>query len=404
MLKVAYLAVPKYLSNPILSSIAKEIHKFGMNYYIDTNEEPPEEHVPENFDMILRINRELVTKTLENMRAHNIIKTIKSVRKLRRHVIERMNFLNPDAIVATSDMGGLITRLCNEWAVKYKRPFFIMQPSFLEVAPETVKERVSRLMIYSLFNKLLKTPIGKRQHYACNERKTNYNLLWGPEFANQVKSKRVAQNTFYVGNPLLDKFANVKVRIDVKNPFAVICTQPYDKLADMGILKLHQALEMIVMLTQMVIQNPNVYFYIKVHPSEDERKYEKLFKEADVNTDNFQIRKDMPIQEMLKLVDVQISMSSYTSFEAVVAGVPIIILHPEFVNFFNQFEGIGQNVSDIEHFNVTLRRLLRKLGRKCFEIQRLNYLDKKLSYFGDSANRTAVIIKMVIECQKPKFK
>jgi capsule polysaccharide export protein KpsC/LpsZ len=275
-----------------------------------------------------------------------------------------------------------------------------MQPSFLEVAPETRKEKISRVAVYLLFNKLLKTPIGRRQHYYGCERKTNYNLLWSNAFSNQIKDMK---NTFYVGNPLLDKFATKKVNIEVTNPFALICTQPYDKLVDMGILKSHQALEMITMLTQIVIQNPDVYFYIKVHPSEDETKYEDLFEGID--TDNFQIRKDIPISELLKLVDVQVSMASYTSFEAVVAGVPIIIIHPEFINFFDQFNGEVELRADcVECFNIDLQTALRPWYRQTFSAARKEYLNKKLSYFGCSAETTANTIKKVVEWKKPGFK
>lgn len=212
MIKVAYLSLPRYLSLPILSSIAKEIKNFGVNFYIDTNEEETNGvAVPDNFDMTIRINKALVTNAYNNIKSRDVLKTFKSVKILKNHINDRMNFLNPDAIIATSDMGGLVTRLCNEWAVKHNRPFFIMQPSFLEVAPETRKEKISRVAVYLLFNKFLKTPIGGRQHYYGCERKTNYNLLWSSEFSNQMTREEI-KNSFSVGNPLFDKFADKTVR------------------------------------------------------------------------------------------------------------------------------------------------------------------------------------------------
>jgi hypothetical protein len=311
-----------------------------------------------------------------------------------------MNFLNPDAIITTSDMGGLVTRLCNEWAVKRNRPFFIMQPSFLEVAPETRKEKISRVAVYLLFNKLLKTPIGRRQHYYGCERKTNYNLFWSAEFSNQLKD---TSNTFSVGNPLLDKFANQKVRVDVKEPIALICTQPYSKLMDMGILTREQAREMYRMLWEIISQNPDIHFIIKVHPSEDIKTYSMVIFGNRIGA-NYSITQTASIPDLLKIADIQISMASYTSFEAVVAGVPIIILHPEFVNFFNQFEGIGQTATNIGSFNVKLKVALRPTGRMVFASQRKDYLDKKLAFFGNSAEITANTIKKVIDWKKPGFK
>jgi hypothetical protein len=330
------------------------------------------------------------------MKARNIIKTIKSVNTLKNHINDRMNFLNPDAIVTTSDMGGLVTRLCNEWSVKHKKPFFVMQPCFLEVAQETLKERVTRLATYLLFNRILQTPVGRRQHYYGRERKTNYNLFWSKEFSNQIKN---IKNTFYVGNPLLDKFVNQKVRIDVKNPVVLFCTQPYENLVDMGILKSHQALEMIVMLTQVVQQNPNIHFIIKVHPSEDDEKYVKLF--GGRYGSNFSITKTGDFKHLLQTADVQVSMASYTSFEAVVAGVPIIIIHPEFVDFFNQFDNnIAFTAKDMYEFNRYLNFLLQPQYRQAFAMDRNNYLNKKLEYFGHSAEITANTIRKVVEWKK----
>jgi UDP-N-acetylglucosamine:LPS N-acetylglucosamine transferase len=403
MIKVAYLSFPRYLSLPILSSIAKEIKKIGVNFYIDTNEEEPNGvAVPDNFDMTVRINKKLVTDALSDVSGHRVFKLIKSVRDLKNHVNSRMDFLNPDAIVATSDMGGLVTRLCNEWAVKHNRPFFVMQPSFLEVAPEKWKERISRILIYVAYNKILRTPIGRKQHkYGC-ERKTNYLLLWGIDFANQIKDIAIARNTFMVGNPLLDKFASKKVKIDVNNPTALICTQPYDKLVDMGILKSHQASEMHSMLFNIVNQNPNVHFIVRVHPSENPNKYAYVLYNKNANcTIEYNTRS---MHEALEHVDVQISMASYTSFEAVVAGVPIIIIHPEFVDFFNQFYGIGCSADSVCKLNAYLSFLMQPYSRELFTVERKNYLNKKLSYFGNSAEITANTIKKVIDWKKPGFR
>jgi capsule polysaccharide export protein KpsC/LpsZ len=279
-----------------------------------------------------------------------------------------------------------------------------MQPSFLEVAPEKWKERISRILIYVAYNKILRTPIGRKQHkYGC-ERKTNFLLLWGIDFANQIKDIAIARNTFMVGNPLLDKFASKKVKIDVNNTTALICTQPYDKLVEMGILKSHQASEMYLMLLNIVNQNPDVHFIIRVHPSENPKTYVDLLSYNKNN--NCTIEHNVrSMHEALEHVDVQISMASYTSFESVVAGVPIIIIHPEFINFFDQFKGEVELRADcVECFNLELQTALRPWYRQAFTAARKEYLNKKLSYFGNSAEITANTIKKVIEWRKPVFK
>jgi capsule polysaccharide export protein KpsC/LpsZ len=249
---------------------------------------------------------------------------------------------------------------------------------------------------------LLKTPIGKRQHYYGCERKTNFLLLWGIDFANQIKDNAIAKYTFLVGNPLLDKFASKKVNIDVDSPTALICTQPYDKLVDMGILKSHQASEMHSMLFNIVNQNPNVHFIVRVHPSENPNEYAYVLYNKNANcTIEYNTRS---MNDALEHVDVQISMASYTSFEAVVAGVPIIIIHPEFIDFFNQFDGIGFTAKSTREFNRVLKIALGDVYRTLFKLHREKYLNKKLSYFGNSAEITANTIRKVVEWRKNGFK
>jgi hypothetical protein len=98
-------------------------------------------------------------------------------------------------------------------------------------------------------------------------------------------------------------------------------------------------------------------------------------------------------------------MASYTSFEAVVAGVPIIIIHPEFINFFDQFQGDVELLAyGTEMFNRALKISLTSFYRKAFSAARKEYLNKKLTYFGNSAEITANTIKKVIDWKKPGFK
>jgi spore coat polysaccharide biosynthesis predicted glycosyltransferase SpsG len=172
---------------------------------------------------------------------------------------------------------------------------------------------------------------------------------------------------------------------------------------DMGILTREQAREMYRMLWEIISQNPDIHFIIKVHPSEDIKTYSMVIFGNRIGA-NYSITQTASIPDLLKIADIQISMASYTSFEAVVAGVPIIILHPEFVNFFNQFEGIGQTATNIGSFNVKLKVALRPTGRMVFASQRKDYLDKKLAFFGNSAEITANTIKKVIDWKKPGFK
>jgi hypothetical protein len=397
MTRIIYIGCPRYLSDPILSSIAVELKGRVENIYMETNEKPGVGPLPPGFGWSIEINKKLVSDVydcIRNRKIKDIIRLIETTKILRREVDSEMNRLKPDAIIATSDMGGVVMQMCDDWAVKNRKPFFIMQPCLLELRPETLKNRAMRHIKYTFFNKILNAPIGRRKYYPNNERDTDFILLWSEEFANQMKHTK---NTFYVGNPCLDKFADKEVKEVNKKPTVLICAQPYNKMVEMGLLQTGQDIILLEMLVETVTQNPNIKFIIRIHPSDNIEDYVKLF----YNLHNVEIIKTTAsIYDTLETVDVQVSQSSYTSFESIVAGVPIIVIHPEFTNHNKQFEGIGQTAKSAESLNYKLKVCLRPTGRIVFKSQRKEYLEKKLSYFGYSAEITGKTILRIIAWKK----
>jgi len=410
MLKVAYILERRYLCLPVFSSIAASFKDGTKNILIETHEEQRMEATPKEFDYTFIIDKKNVDDIhacIKSRKAGNIIKLIEATKQLRDDIYLTLDIIKPDALIATSDMGGIVNQLCNDWADKNKRPFFIMQPSFLEVAPSILKERIQEILIYTIFNKILKIPIGRRTHYPYNERKSNYLLMWSEYFSKNIINK---SNIFYVGNPALDHLANNKVKIDVAQPTVLICTQPYDQMVETGLLDKTQAEQIYETLHDVVMENPDIHFIFKVHPRDDEILYERLLRFSPSQTTgmreclNFEIIKSGSLYELFKRSDICVSQSSYAAFEAVVYGIPIIELYRDFTPFYDTLSDVSQKVNNEQLLNVALRKLLIESGRECFSIQRTNYLSNKLLYFGYSADITSKVIKRVVEWRKPEFK
>jgi len=402
MLKIAYIVERKYLCNPVFFSIAASLKDVTKNIFIETHEEQRMTSIPKEFDFTLEMDKELVDEIsacIKSRRIGNIIKLIKATKKLRNDVYLKLNLFKPDALIATSDMGGTVNRLCNDWADKNKRPFFIMQPSFLEVAPSTLKVRMREICTYIIFNTILKIPIGRRTHYANNERKSNFILVWSEYFSNDVVDK---SNTFYVGNPAMDNFANNKVKIDVTQPTVLICTQPYEQMVETGLLERRQADKIYEALHDVVMENTDIHFIIKVHPRDNESVYKRSL--MDSPSQNFEIIKNGSLYELFKRSDICVSQSSYAAFEAVIYGIPIIELYRNFTPFYDSLSDVSQKANDTESLTNSIKKLLEQSERNQFETSRLKYLNLMLPYFGYSSEITTKTILRIIEWRKPEFK
>ena len=394
-MNVAFIALPKYLSNDILGCIAREMGSINTCFYLETNEESRKDY-PDVFKNLIEIDGYKVRR-LYSLLSCGIVKNIFNVARLsnnlRREIYTKLDLNKIDVVITTSDMGGIVTRICNDWAEKNDKLFITMQPCFFEVVDKSLYEKLLNTFFYYVANKLCRIPIRRRQHiYGC-ERKTNFLLLWGEDFKSNITDKNILEKTMCVGNPVLDRFKSAEVKINLHSkPTVLFCTQPYTRLIKDGILDEGDDLLFFNLMLTMVRDNPSVEFLIRVHPSEDIQTYVKLFESVD--TTNYQIIKTTTsIYEMFKEVDVQVSMASYTSFEAIMFGIPIITLYPEKLKFCNHLDKSVSLIShSCEELNKNLKIALSKKYREKFAMNREKYIKRKVYYFGKSADVIHAVI------------
>ena len=399
-MKVLFIANPKYLANEVLSFVSEALQRHGdvCGVYLETHEQQDKRIPFTAFKMVYTLNEELVTAACSGISLVKPIVTMQNIYKLRRHVYDTLDKIKPDAIVHTSDMGGVVTRMAKEWARKNGVLVFVMQPCFINMRPVKLYERFDRLWRYIVINKILRLPLCRRQSWYGCENKDDILLLWSDTQAhtNKVSSDKAV----FVGNPALDVFAYSKVHMRVLDPpVALICTQPYEKLISMGILTKNDADYLNNMIKKVIIQNPDIHFIVKVHPNDKISKYVEMLG-ADENCKNYEIIKTkMPFREIAKEADMQISVLSYTSFECVLQGIPIILLCPGLMEYADNFKGeVELRADNIFELNKAIRKLMLPEVRNEFALNRMRFIKKHLYFFGNSANYTAnVIIQKILE-------
>jgi len=191
------------------------------------------------------------------------------------------------------------------------------------------------------------------------------------------KGTCIEKNIRLVGNPVFD---NIEERLTIfEQPRVLLCPCMFK-----GIISEENEIKIQKMYQDIIEQNPHVHFVVKVHPRETIKQYEELLKDCN---GSYWITQKIDLYTLFQLVDAQVSLASYTSFEAIVAGVPAILLGIHMLNFpFDQFNHKAAfNVKSIEEFNWALKRCLSRKYIKEFKKLRIDYLNTKLKYLGSSA-------------------
>lgn len=321
--------------------------------------------------------------------------SLNGFRKYKKVLYEYLNKINPSAIISGSDLSGS-DRILFLWCKRNKIPFIIIQPSFISAFP--AKYGLIRNIKSIIINDILGLPVYQKQDVYGNESQKSYLFLWGKYFISNPKRK----NLYILGNPAFDKlFKNFSPERRIKNSI-LICTDN---------LPAHIVGEKYLNLVNQTFQKafeskPEISFYFKVHPRESIEKYKKLFPKD--KFPNVEIVKNRDIYELISLSDIQISVASYTSFEAAAMGLPIITIRPdENINVFDQFKReIDIRVKNPEEIVNAINLCLSDKYWDDFLEKREIYFKKRLySMDGQSSKRVASTIKNLIrEKSKKTFK
>jgi hypothetical protein len=286
--------------------------------------------------------------------------------------------LEPAAIVLTSDKTttGVIS---NAWAAENNVPVIIIQSAFIEGSKVNVLRRIKRYCLYTVMNIVLKLPYVPRQFKYGHENDENYMCVWGTHTLNYFKARGVNDRLIITGNPVFDSYSmdndahNEAIESQAKNrPIVSIFTTPYEEI-------LTKKQENIVLETfkSLISNNHQWFFVIKIHPRQRSIAYEQLL--ASNPHENYCITDTSNIAEVFGSSDVQISLFSYTSFQAVIAGVPIILFKDEYIkhhdNFNNEVELRANNLGELENAIILS---FRDDYKEEYKSKRQQYLDTRL--------------------------
>jgi hypothetical protein len=328
-------------------------------------------------------------------------------KNLRRLLSE----LEPAAVVTTSDMSAS-SKFAAAWAKERETPFIVLQPSFFDSGAFSDVSSISYRLKYLLFNRVLSIPLAPEQKQWGNESSNSRLLLWGDYFKELFRGLSVYERISVTGNPLYDDYFTAhrnKEEVDDETyaeyelpegrRIVAICTEG---MTPPEYREARARLNSIYLET--VKKRKDLFFVIKLHPRDLLTDYENVFN--DLACSNFTLVKDIQLKKLYRVSSVQVSVCSVSSFEAVVAGVPIILVNPDDMIAFDDFfqNKIELRAKDVAEFERCIDRSLTEDYRQEFEKKRARYLEEMIGGTeGKAAERTAEAILEIIE-KNPKMR
>ncbi len=418
-LRIVFIPTHWYLSKPVFFSLARECKDKHHTIYFDTNDRVFSKYKGKNikegalkyFDEYIEIDASpFVEKYKEIEGSSALSKRRRTIRKMCCFIAQKPRLekqlaeIAPDVMITTGDASGYINKYCNIWAEKNEIPYIVIQPSFIRM--EKVKNPWKERIGYLLFNILLRMPFCRKQTVFGNERPGNHLFVWGDFYKNFYKGLQIEKNTFVTGNPAFDQIlkmaANTErpkdlgIQIPEGKKVVMICTQPMEPLLS------ERACGLVNDFYRCAIEeNQDLFFIVKIHPRENIEKYNTILEGIDTN--NYVITKDVNLYDVFKATDLQISVSSYSSFEAVVFGIPIVIINPEnLVTLPDQFNNeIEMKATTKDELKKNLLKGLTNEYIEEFKVKREQYLKPRLGYLdGNSGRRIIEKIEEIIGNRK----
>ena len=319
--------------------------------------------------------------------------SFKAYRNYKKLLTDYLNKIHPDAIISGND-SQVSDRVMFSWCKKKKIPYIVLQPSFIDnVLPE--RFGFTKKAKYVLINKILGIPKYRKFDIYGNESQKSYLFLWGKYFIPNPKRKRM----LIIGNPAFDElFRSFPPERNAKKK-VIICTQPFLDLI-FGQETEKRALDIYL---KAIKAKPEIEFYIKIHPRENIEKYLKIFPKS--KFPNTTVCKNQDLYELFKRCSVQISVFSFTSFEAAAMGIPIIIVIPhKNPKFPDDFKGeIEIRVTQVDEIVNALNLALTDKYWNEFLKKREEYFRKRINFTdGKNAKRITDIIRKIINKQSIK--
>ena len=401
-----------YLSNPLFLELAKVQNRNLQLIYLNPSIPLTKGSKKENFcsqDLISSFDqyekfddyyfdyfKDYLNKSIFN-KFIAFPKFVTNFRNYIEKVFGSFEKLSPSAIVITSDKA-LIGIIANHWAAKSETPVIVIQSAFLEIEKVSFFKKIKRFLIYLIMNRILKLPFESKQHDYGHENKKNFVFIWGEYFQKNFKNDKIGERLRLTGNPLFDKYSKSDFtrsklidELADKKPVVSIFTTPY-----LDILNKAQEEEVAETYKHLINGNPQWFFVLKIHPRQDTRFYERLLESS--KCANYLITKTINIDEVFYSSDVQISMFSYTSFQAVIAGTPIIMFKDEFINFHDSFNNeIELRANNLSELEKSISYAITPEFKEEFRRKRIKYLNSRIvAMDGKSSERVLHEIEKIV--------
>lgn len=276
-----------------------------------------------------------------------LINSIFDIYQYKKKVKEILQLNKPDLIITTGDRNhfySLVRHCCPEV------PIIIFQGALVHLKYYTnigeskaacYKKRFDTRRVYRFFVDWFKIffyyalfnipPLSMDHSVGWGLLDNNsYLFLWGSTTGALFKNKK--ENVFCIGNPLTDLLYNqyfsrtkdnellYKFGWDISRKVVIVSAPCLKGTADK-----HDTIQYV----GFVIENcPNLNFIVKVHPRDDIEHFEVFSKKENVVL----LKDEYTFQELLHISDLNISQYSATSMDAVIYGVPVILLPQKVLN------------------------------------------------------------------------
>lgn len=379
--KVLYIISYKYLSIPIFTELAKIFPTEYENILIHfeepfLNQEIKSSDIEQGvFSEFIIVGGKEIDRVKHIIKAKNIlvniISFIDNLKHYKRKTHDVLNQISPDVIVSTTD-SSFVARIIDDYAETNKIPFIVFQPSFIDPLEVSNWKKLRNDFLHILFNKIIRLPLFNKQPYWGNETTYAYIFLWGERFSQFIGRKDKIR---FVGNPLLKKYflidrtagLGIKSHLGIENAKKVItiCTEGFNGMIDESMIN--------QIYYKTIKSNPDKIFIIKVHPRDKIEFYKEYFDEKELK--NILVLRDMPLLDIYSFTDVQISVNSYASVEAILCSIPVILVKRGLVKLNNYFtDDVTIDTENSEELTMAIHKSLTENYRNIFYKKRRTFL------------------------------
>lgn len=392
-----FLFVPSYyyLSYPIFYDLKEALKGNGNLYFLNLPEFSENDGInglsEENIDNIISIPTVDLFILIDYLRYGIIkkllysIKYFKAVKIYKNRIWEFLDSFSPDVIITPGET--LSTLQCLFWASKNAKPSAIIQPTFISYCNRKTAAYFFRHLKYTLINNFARL--------LSNTIVSSENVLFGTSFKNShvlIFSKKLIKyyafnnhiNVSLIPNLNFKKYLRIEIKIslheNLKKKTALLCVHNFLLLPHL--MSMNYAEKLNSIYREIIIRNPDIYFLIKIHPRQpsDYEFYSEFFTKT--HASNYSIIKDRDIVTLFEESFVHIATSSYTSFEAILCGIPTINILPEALPLNDFLDGEIEYIAiNAEDCNVLIENCFSKSFINEFKTRRIKYIENNFCEF-----------------------